>query len=192
MEKECLVDLRRFDKIQREYIVILFFLDNPECTINDICEYFNNTISSSTVQRYLNDEKFYERYLSLDAYEVVKKTLKINRASGNARGGISTFMNNVPTRDEHGEFTGVKKDKDDDRMMVKLYHVKAFGSLLRDNPMMSLADIAGLCNDQCLADFEITKSYVYDCLTSSYLDDMFSKKDIEIIQNNLHNTKKML
>lgn len=192
MGKTNLIDLRRFKKLEKQYIVINFFLDNLDCTISDICEYFGNTISSSSVQRYLNDYDFFKLYLDDEKYEIVQKALMNNKLTGNSRGGINSFMNNVPTRNEAGEFTGSEKDRDDHRMLAKLYHVKIFGSLLRDNPRMSLSDIAALSNEQCLADYEITKSYVYDCLTSPYLEDMFSKEDVLIIQNNLHNNKKVL
>ena len=64
MEKTNLIDLRRFKKLEKQYIVINFFLDNLDCTISDICEYFGNTISSSSVQRYLNDYDFFNFNIS--------------------------------------------------------------------------------------------------------------------------------
>lgn len=65
-------------------------------------------ISSSSIQRYLNEEKIITQYLGDDVYDLVQEKLKINKEYGVIKGAHNSLLNNISTKDSHGKFTGCK------------------------------------------------------------------------------------
>lgn len=72
-------------------------------TIEDIS---NKTgISSSSVQRYLNDKRIID-LLGQDVYEEIQNKLKNNKYNGEQLGGEMFANNNISLKDSTGKFTG--------------------------------------------------------------------------------------
>ena len=78
------------------------FLNNPT-SMEKISEITG--ISSSSVQRYLNDERI-KTLLSPKDFDMIQYLLKQNRLESQRKGGIISTKNNIPTRNEEGKFTG--------------------------------------------------------------------------------------
>lgn len=86
------------------------FLLDDDITIDGVSK--NLDISSSAIQRYLNDVEYICAIYGLQAKEKLEKInnkLKRNKEVGKSKGGTISTINNVPTRDENGKFTGNKK-----------------------------------------------------------------------------------
>ena len=81
------------------------FLDHP-VSIDEIANVTG--ISSSSVQRYLNDKRIIELF-DEDVYNEIQALLKNNRLESQKRGGVSSTRKNEPLRDEIGRFNGNKK-----------------------------------------------------------------------------------
>lgn len=65
-------------------------------------------ISSSSVQRYLNDKRIID-VLGKEEYEQIKNMLKIRKQEALRRGGINSVVNNEVVKDGFGHFNGVRK-----------------------------------------------------------------------------------
>lgn len=170
------------------YYVILEYLKNPQKSIDELVEILDRKgikTSSSSIQRYLNDEEFIDREFGNDLSKDIKSALAIRKRQGNINGGIESTKNNVPTKDSDGHFTGLVKSYNEDRRTTKLYHCKVFGTLLLNNPNMSLNDAAVLCNAQKLSSKCITRDYIYDCLQSSDMEMLFTENEIAFIRAQL-------
>lgn len=170
------------------YYVILEYLKNPQKSIDELVEILDRKgikTSSSSVQRYLNDEEFIDREFGNDLSKDIKTALAIRKRQGNINGGMESTKNNVPTKDSYGHFTGSVKSYNEDRRSAKLYHCKVFGTLLLNNPNMSLNDVAVLCNAQKLSSKCITRDYIYDCLQSSDMEMLFTENEIAFIRAQL-------
>ena len=90
-------------------IVVDRFLKGKN-TINEISK--ETGISSSTVQRYLNNELMIREIYGKDAefiIEEIERRLQENKIEGLSRGGQNFIKNNIPIKDVNGHFTGSKK-----------------------------------------------------------------------------------
>ena len=86
-------------------IVAKTFLETPVSN-EEIAEI--TKISSSSVQRYLNDSRIIT-LLGQEAYDEIQKKIKENRLNSRKKGGIISTTNNMPLRDSDGKFNGNKK-----------------------------------------------------------------------------------
>jgi len=98
------------EKIQRISKVVDTFLFYEDISINELSKITN--ISSSTIQRDLNNLEYIEIVYgsrSKEVFEKINEKLKKNKKNGLSRGGITSTINNEPIRDANGKFTGNKK-----------------------------------------------------------------------------------
>lgn len=98
------------EKIERVKKVIDTFLSYEEISINELSRV--TRISSSTIQRDLNDLEYIRMIYggkSKEVFEKISERLKKNRKNGLSKGGTISTTNNEPIRDENGKFTGNKK-----------------------------------------------------------------------------------
>lgn len=65
-------------------------------------------ISSSSVQRYLNDRRIIE-VLGQKEYDQIQNMLKIRKQEALRKGGINSVSNNEVVKDSLGHFNGVRK-----------------------------------------------------------------------------------
>ena len=92
--------------INKIKIVVDNFLRDKK-TISEIEK--ETGISSSSIQRYLNDEENIREIYGIDAdfiIEEIQRRLKQNKEKGLSKGGINFAKNNISTKDELGHFTG--------------------------------------------------------------------------------------
>lgn len=97
-------------KKQQVKLVIDSFLKYKDITIDELSKIIG--VSSSSIQRYLNDVEYIELIYGTEAKTILEKVsekLKKNKNDGLSKGGINSTTNNVPIRDENGKFTGNKK-----------------------------------------------------------------------------------
>jgi len=97
-------------KLQKVKTSVDTFLSNDNYTIEDVASI--TQISSSSVQRYLNDISSIEFIYGVDAKETLiklRERLNKNKDRGLSQGGIISTTNNEPIRDENGKFTGNKR-----------------------------------------------------------------------------------
>ena len=66
-------------------------------------------MSSSSVQRYLNDEQTIKTYLGTECFDEIQRKLLENKKEGLVRGGKNYAKNNEFTKDELGRFTGSRR-----------------------------------------------------------------------------------
>jgi hypothetical protein len=66
-------------------------------------------IPKSSIQRYLSDQTAITSLLSESDYKKIESLLLNNKKEGLSRGGRNFALNNDPTRNEIGKFTGSRK-----------------------------------------------------------------------------------
>ena len=66
-------------------------------------------ISSSSVQRYLNDKKRIISLLGKDTYDEIQEMLKHNKEEGLSKGGYISTLQNEAIRSADGRFIGNRK-----------------------------------------------------------------------------------
>ena len=66
-------------------------------------------ISSSSVQRYLNDQKRIVSLLGKDVYDEIQKMLKHNKKECLSKGGYISTLKNEAIRSNDGKFSGNRK-----------------------------------------------------------------------------------
>ncbi len=99
-----LSDIQKDEKIRKIKLVIRTFLENKNNTVEMVSAATN--ISKSSVQRYLNDEKYIKIIYEDDANEIINKIIKQlnkNKVEGLKKGGNNT-TNNHTYRDDLGHF----------------------------------------------------------------------------------------
>ena len=98
------------EKRKRVKFVVDSFLSYNDISISQLSKIIN--VSSSTIQRDLNDIEYIHDIYEEKAKEILIKIsdkLKNSKKKGLSRGGINSTTNNKPIRDENGKFTGNKK-----------------------------------------------------------------------------------
>ena len=104
-----LSEAQYLEKKQKVSIVVKEFLINKK-SIKQISEEVG--ISTSSVQRYLNDEVYIKDAFGVNAsliIEEIHRMLEENKIEGNKLGGQNFAKNNEATKKENGQFTGSKK-----------------------------------------------------------------------------------
>lgn len=103
MNKQRMIQINKEKNILK---VVKLFLEN-DLYINEIAELSN--ISSSSVQRYLNDPLVCDLFGS-KTKEQIKTKLKAKKISGNIKGGRNYSLNNTAIKNIDGKFNGsIKK-----------------------------------------------------------------------------------
>lgn len=93
-------------KKQENIKKVIEYFDNHGGTIDEIASNLN--MSTSSVQRYLNDELVSNLTSKEDALRI-KEYLKSMKKAGNKLGGINYSINNEAIKDELGHFKGSKR-----------------------------------------------------------------------------------
>ena len=96
-------------KKEKIKIVVESFLKEKK-TIDEI--FIETKISSSSVQRYLNDAEYIKEIYGANSefiIEEIQRKLQKNKEEGLSKGGTNFAKNNISTKDENGHFTGSKK-----------------------------------------------------------------------------------
>lgn len=92
-------------KLERVLKVAKYFLENG----GSVEEVSNATgFSKSSVQRYLNDKLVVE-HLGMNNYTMIHDCLTRQKYEGKIKGGNNFAKNNIPLKDEKGNFSGSKK-----------------------------------------------------------------------------------
>lgn len=89
--------------------VIKVFLENEDCTINDISKITG--IPRSSVQRYLNKAEV-EKITTPQVANYITNKLKKRKHEAAILGGINSRKNNVFVKDQNGKFMGSVKNID--------------------------------------------------------------------------------
>ncbi len=92
------------EKVSRVLKVAMEFLSSDYDNLSSLSKKVN--ISSSSVQRYLNNKRIIIDYLGEDVYELIQDKLRRNKERGNSRGGINTLKNYTFVKGESGKFKG--------------------------------------------------------------------------------------
>ena len=103
-------DIQVEERKKRVKIVVEAFLSYDDITISQLSKIIN--VSSSTIQRDLNDVNYIQMVYGKTAKDIlikISEKLKINKKNGVVKGGVNSTTNNEPVRDENGKFTGNKK-----------------------------------------------------------------------------------
>ena len=160
-----------------EIKVVDFFKNNPTASIIDIG---NSTgVSKSSVQRILNKPSYCNIIIPLTG-NTIRDQLALNKLNGRKKGGINSFNNIIILRDDSGKIigsmvdtTGIDKEKNKQDDIVKI--VKFF----EINQYYTLGQIASELN--------YSRDYVYDCLTSPKVEEIFGHTVSVFIIDTLNN-----
>ncbi len=166
------------DEKRRKVIcsVLCFEASNYSISIDDISKITG--ISSSSVQRYLKEEGIISVAFGPEEYRLIQEALRYNKQQGNIKGGINSFLNNYSLKGENGRFSGSNRNQDEERLEKKKKVVRdlvTFYLSVGDASLGKLSKMTGL-----------KRSYIYDCLTSSYIEDIFGKEIADIIKDKLN------
>jgi len=173
-------NISNMPKDKKICLVVKSFLKNPTYTMLELSELPElKGISKSSIQRYLNDSLIISIF-GRKTYEEIQELLKNNISNARKKGGINSFKNNEPIKDDKGKFISTFKTKDNHRLEKKINHILVFSNIFISNPNMSLNDIVNFYNGNNPYGEVVTRDYVYDCLScnGSYnlLDDNIKEK----------------
>lgn len=164
----------------KEQIVFEFFVEHPTAYISEIAA--STGISKSSIQRYLQ-----KRAKSLlDNGLTIGEQLQLNKDRGRKKGGEISFQNNEPTRDENGKFTGsVSSPTADNKVEAKKQDIIFLCTYYYDHFPITFEQMA-----EDLKDIpHFTKDYIYDCLTSPYLEEILGEEFAEEIRIKLDSSR---
>lgn len=158
--------------------VAVQFLAQPNSSLKELSDKLNkessdilDAFSSSTVQRYLTDERLRD-LIGQEVFESIQLQLQINKHSGQVKGGLTSFTKNQHIKDENNnKFTGVIEQPDYKRVLKKLEDVFELQELKSQYPEQTFEEIAKIYNSKH-PERQITKDYAYDCIMKSpqYID----------------------
>ncbi len=174
---------------ERIRTVVTAYLKDPSITIKQVAE--ETGISMSSIQRYLNDPLISDIFTPEILSKLQSKMIK-NQADGRKKGGINSFLNNVPLKDKSGKFIGNKKyDGDKDRLKEKYKTILELYKIIFSKNCSSLDELTSCYNESLSHQDKVTRDYVYDCLTSSYLNEVFDGQIREDIQSWLNANREL-
>lgn len=169
--------------------VVNSYLKDSAKTIQQVSE--ETGISKSSIQRYLNDSHIMDIIDKETLAELQSKKIK-NKVDGKKKGGINSFLNNVPLKNKDGKFTGNEKyEGNKDRLKEKYKTILELYKIIFSRNCNSLDELTSYYNGQLPDSQKVTKDYVYDCLTSDYLNEVFDGKMHEDIQAWLNNNREL-
>lgn len=170
--------------------VVEAFLNNPGLTIAELSGLPElSEISKSSIQRYLNDPVI-SKLFDENVYNNIKDKLKLKGLEARRKGGLTSFNNNVVIKDANGHFIGVEKASDSNNISRKIRHILIFSQFFLEHPDFSLQDIADLYNRENPTE-NVTRDYVYDCLSEHSKYDIFSESMTQQISLQLEQRRLM-
>ena len=171
------------DKEKKICITVKAFLEHPNFTNEELAKLTG--FSSSSVQRYLNDAIIKEIF-SEETFNKIKELLSNNIKNARRKGGINSFQNNEPVKESNGYFNGNKKSTQTNRLEKKCNDILIFANIFLQNPNLTLEQIADFYNkyysDKAC---DVTRDYVYDCLSSKASYSLLADNLYEVISNQL-------
>jgi len=156
------------EKEKKICIVVKAFLEHPNFTNEELAQLVG--LSSSSVQRYLSDPAIKEIF-NEETFNKIKELISNNIKDARRKGGINSFKNNEPIKNELGIFVGNKKTDKNNRLKKKCNDILIFANIFLKNENLSLEQIADFYNTYYSNGVDkVTRDYVYDCLSnkSSY------------------------
>ena len=171
------------DKEKKICITVKAFLEHPNFTNEELAKLTG--FSSSSVQRYLNDAIIKEIF-SEETFNKIKELLSNNIKDARRKGGINSFQNNEPVKESNGYFNGNKKSTQTNRLEKKCNDILIFANIFLQNPNLTLEQIADFYN-KYYSDktSDVTRDYVYDCLSSKASYSLLADNLYEVISNQL-------
>ena len=122
-------------KIEDKIKIVVKALLSGKKTINEIEK--ETDISSSSIQRYLNNEEKLKEIYGSDAefiIEEIKRKLEENKKEGLRKGGINYAKNNNPTNDEINEYYQMYQEMTSDVFNhIELYSKEYNFEALKEN-----------------------------------------------------------
>ena len=102
---------QRKEKIDRiSMLVDIYISDNTIVSISDLSK--KTGISTSTIQRDLNEVEYIQEIYGSEASEklkIIKKKLEQSKRAGLSKGGQISVKKNEPLRNEDGKFVGNRR-----------------------------------------------------------------------------------
>ena len=171
------------DKEKKICITVKTFLEHPNFTNEELAKLTG--FSSSSVQRYLNDPIIKELF-SEETFNKIKELLSNNIKDARRKGGINSFQNNEPVKESNVYFNGNKKATPVNRLEKKCNDILIFANIFLQNPNLTLEQIADFYN-KYYSDktCDVTRDYVYDCLSSKASYSLLADNLYEVISNQL-------
>lgn len=171
------------DKEKKICITVKAFLEHPNFTNEELAKLTG--FSSSSIQRYLNDPVIKELF-NEETFSKIKELLSNNIKDARRKGGINSFQNNEPIKDSNGLFIGSKKSIETNRLESKCNDILIFANIFLQNPNLTLEQIADFYN-KYYSDktSEVTKDYVYDCLSKKTSYSLLADNLYEVISSQL-------
>lgn len=173
--------IKQFRQNQRDKKLLktaVQFLAQPNSSLKELSDKLNEenpdileAFSSSTVQRYLTDERLRD-LIGQEVFESIQSQLQMNKHSGQVKGGLTSFAKNQHKKDENNnKFTGVIAQPGYKRVLQKLEDVFELQELRSQYPEQTFEEIARIFNSKH-SERQITKDYAYDCIMKSpqYVD----------------------
>lgn len=177
------------DKEKKVYLVVKTFFEHPNCTNKELAELTG--ISASSVQRYLNDPLIKDLF-SPETFDQIREILDDNILNARKKGGINCFKNNEVKKNDRGQFMGLEKTNDTNKLEKKCNDILIFANMFLKNPNLTLQQMADLYNQYYPnPDKIVTRDYVYDCLNSKESYDVLSDNLYEVISKQLEERRIM-
>ena len=178
---------------------LLFKTSDYKLSINEIS--LITGISSSSVQRYLNEDKVIKDYFGEETCLTFKEQLSRKKLEGNSKGGTTSQGGYRPTRDPlTGQFSGSVSIKNGyiknpitGRFEGSVYptseNVLNEKISIVDKIVRAYLSVDNISLSQLSKVLNINESYIYNCLKSKYVEFLFGKEVADDIANRLSNNK---
>lgn len=171
------------DKEKKICITVKAFLEHPNSTNEELAKL--TVFSSSSIQRYLNDPVIKELFND-ETFSKIKELLSNNIKDARRKGGINSFQNNEPIKDDAGYFIGNRKSSQTNRLESKCNDILIFANIFLKNPNLSLEQIADFYNNYYSdKSRKVTRDYVYDCLSKKTSYSLLADNLYEVISSQL-------
>lgn len=171
------------DKEKKICITVKAFLEHPNSTNEELAKLTG--FSSSSIQRYLNDPVIKELFND-ETFSKIKELLSNNIKDARRKGGINSFQNNEPIKDDAGYFIGNRKSSQTNRLESKCNDILIFANIFLKNPNLSLEQIADFYNNYYSdKSRKVTRDYVYDCLSKKTSYSLLADNLYEVISSQL-------
>lgn len=163
------------EQLEKEKLVLEYFMNHPNSFIRDIAE--ETGVPKSSVQRYLQKYSI----IRLSTGLTIEEQLKKNQNLGRQKGGIHYFQNNAPIRDENGKFTGSEYSPSDvDKVEAKKRDILFLATYYIDHYPITCDEMS-----KQLEELGYTKDYIYHCLTSASLGEIIGESLAEEVDERL-------
>ena len=171
------------DKEKKICITVKAFLEHPNSTNEELAKLTG--FSSSSIQRYLTDPVIKELFND-ETFSKIKELLSNNIKDARRKGGINSFQNNEPIKDDAGYFIGNRKSSQTNRLESKCNDILIFANIFLKNPNLSLEQIADFYNNYYSdKSRKVTRDYVYDCLSKKTSYSLLADNLYEVISSQL-------